>query len=176
MLVHELLDAALHRLSLLSTIVTKGLCLGLGLENGFWALGERVNGDGMLTASGALVVYEENADPRAGKKENVDTGALTAPAGVLLVPDEATSAKAGTGTAIWSGAANEESPAELPKFKEVIGGAAAAVIEPEDATKGGTVAVTATKGLVLAYVPKPKEGTVADASVSNPVTSAAEAP
>ena len=174
---HELLDAALHRLSLLSTMVTKGLCLGLGLENGFWALGESVKGDGMLTASGALVVYEESADPRAGKKENVDTGTLTAPVGILLVPDEATSAKAGTGTAMCSGAAvNVENPAKLPEFPELIGVAVTAVVEPEDATKGGTVAVTATKGLVLTYVPNPKEGTVTDTSVSNPVASAAEVP
>ena len=116
----------------------------------------------MLTASGALVVYEENADPRAGKKENVDTGALTAPAGVLLVPDEATSAKAGTGTAICSGAANEESPVELPKFKELIGGAAAAVVEPEDANTERVIAppphVAAKKDPKLANNWKAKAG------------------
>jgi hypothetical protein len=55
--VSELLrDAELHKLSLLSTMLTKGLCLGLGLEKGFWVLGDKSKGEGIVTANGAFVV------------------------------------------------------------------------------------------------------------------------
>ena len=65
--VPELLrEAALHKLSLLSTIVTKGLCFGLGFENGFCPLGDRVCGEGITTAKGALVVYDEKDEPADG--------------------------------------------------------------------------------------------------------------
>jgi hypothetical protein len=62
-------EAALHRLSLLSTMLTNGLTLGLGLEKGLLF----VRGDsGMSTAGGALDANEEPLVVRLARLDDDD--------------------------------------------------------------------------------------------------------
>ena len=74
-------DAAFHRLSLLSTMLTNGFTLGLGFENGLLALGDRGDG-GIITAGGALDANDDRPAAETAPKPLVveeDGGAIVNP-------------------------------------------------------------------------------------------------
>jgi len=138
-------DAALHRLSLLSTMLTNGLTFGLGFENGLLALGDRGDG-GIITAGGAL---DANDDvPVTAAKALLSDVANDG--GAIDNPNDDDDDDGGTAAA----------PAVALADENVVNA------DPLDAP-------AAANGLILAYAPKPPPNVDVDgagaASVVSPL-------